>query len=376
MNLPIPTSKSPSHATRLLAALALATLLAIVCAQGASAKTPKSFYGVDTQDSLGQSDYRKMANSNVHVLRLPIYWQLTEPRPSKFDFSRFDAMVKAAAKQRIGVVPYLYGTPRWVAKQLDHRKCGSKCGVYAPRSAKALSAWKAFARKAAARYGPGGRFWAMHPGLHREPIRSWQIWNEQNSKTFYKPKPDPRRYAKVLSNASKAIRGVDRKADIVLGGMFGTPGGGKGNHSLSTAEFLHKLYRVGGIKRQFNGIALHPYSKTVRFVKKQVDYARDALRDAHDLSADLWITEIGWASGGRKSALNVGSKRAQAKKVTEAYKTFERNRRAWNVRGVFWYAWQDSNAANDICFFCAKAGLTTAKGKSKPSLGAYRRVAR
>jgi hypothetical protein len=370
-----PTSLRTSLFSTLLAVIALSAV-AMALAPGASAKTPKSFFGVDTQDSLGKSDYRKMASSHVGVLRLPLYWQLAEPRPSKFDFSRFDSMVKSAAKKRIRVFPYIYGTPRWVAKQLDHRKCGSKCTVYAPRTAKALRAWRTFAHKAAARYGPGGRFWSMHPGLHAEPMRSWQIWNEQNSKTFYKPKPDPRRYAKLLSNASRAIRGEDRKADVVLGGMFGTPGGGKGHHSLSTAEFLHKLYKVRGIKGQFDGIALHPYSGTVRFVKKQVDYARDALRDANDLSADLWVTEVGWASGGRKSALNVGSKKAQAKRVTQVYKAFEHKRRAWNVRAVMWFAWQDSNASNAICFFCSKAGLTTTKGKPKPALGAYRRVAR
>lgn len=369
---------TPTFARGPIALLAIAAMLLLsgALAQSAPATTPKSFFGVVPQDVLNNHDYKKMAGANVHTLRQPLYWQLSQPGRSKFDFSRFDAAVKGAAKQRIRIVPYIYGTPRWVAKQLDHRKCGHRCQVYAPRSSKALRAWRAFARKAVARYGPGGRFWSMHPGLHREPIRSWQIWNEQNSKTFYKPKPDARRYAKLLKNASRGIRSVDRKADIILGGTFGLPGGGKGNHSIATADFLRKLYRVPGIKRKFNGIGLHPYSRTIRFVKRQVTVARQALRKAHDSSADIWITELGWASGGPESGLNVGSKRAQAKRVTEAYNLFKRHRRSWNIRAVMWFAWQDAKAGDSECFFCQKAGLTTTKGKSKPALGAYRRVSR
>ena len=55
------------------------------------------------------------------------------------------------------------------------------------------------------RYGPDGELWKTHPDVDPVPVATWQIWNEQNSPTFYQPEVDPAAYATLLEAAHEAI---------------------------------------------------------------------------------------------------------------------------------------------------------------------------
>ena len=356
---------------RLSTAVLAAALLTALSAFGLSstAAANSSFFGIVPQVPLNTSGYKGIDKAKAGTVRLIMCWPAIQPNASTTDWAGFDNQVRMAADRGIRVLPYPYGSPDWIGG------CSKNCGTHPPSNAKALGRWKRFLRAAGKRYGPGGKFWKGYDGKS-QPIRVWQIWNEQNSKTFFTPKPDPKIYAKMLSKASRALHSQDRKAEIVLGGMFGTPGGGHGNHAIAASDYLRKLYAIDGARKDFEGIALHPYSRSIKFVKKQVTLARSALRKAHDSKTDLWITEIGWASGGKPNPLNVGSKKAQAKRLTDSFKMFKHHRKQWNVRLVAWFAWQDSHASDSFCFFCSKSGLLTEGGKKKAAYSAFRRLAR
>ncbi len=98
---------------------------------------------------------------------------------------------------------------------------------------------------------------------------------------------------------------VDREAEIVLGGMFGTPLGGT-RPAIAAWKYLAKLYRQKGAQKQFDGVAAHPYGSKLDNVKIQLELLRDEMVAAGEGDADLWITEIGWASGGPPNPLNRG----------------------------------------------------------------------
>ena len=57
---------------------------------------------------------------------------------------------------------------------------------------------------------PEGSFWSEHPELPALPIRAWQIWNEQNSPTFFAPKPSVRAYARMLTRPTRRSPAVIR----------------------------------------------------------------------------------------------------------------------------------------------------------------------
>ena len=90
------------------------------------------------------------------------------------------------------------------------------------------------------------------------PVRDWQVWNEANFFYFATP-ASPQRYAKLLKMTSAAIKGVEPSARVILSGLFGDPTAQPPN-GLPAVQFLEQLYRVPGIKSEFDAVALHPYA--------------------------------------------------------------------------------------------------------------------
>ena len=348
----------------------MAALVAAVAVQPAGAATPRSFYGVAPQETLTATDYARMERGKVGTLRIAIFWYEADPVAPMggYNFSSTDAVVANAARSGVNVLPVLIGTPEWVATGLDNRNCGSECAKYAPTSSGALAAWRDFVAAAARRYGKGGTFWSQNPQIPTRPIKAWSIWNEQNSRTFFAPKTKPKLYAKMLDLAAGAIKAQDRSADVVLGGMPQLAGSRK---ATPGSKYLGQLYDVRGAKKDFSGVAIHPYGARLGSVTEQVDLVTEQMKKARDQKADLWVTEIGAGSAKGGHPLNRG-KKGQAKLLTQSFKYFMKQRRKRNVRAVVWYSWKDK--APSLCAWCETSGLFAADGSDKPAWRAFTRL--
>ena len=346
--------------------LALTALLALTAAGTAQAKAPRAFFGVDPQAPLNTQDFDRMGQAKVGSLRFEVHWAGVNPSPGVYDWSNDDKVVTDAARNNIRLIPFIFSTPQWVAK-LDGRNCSpANCLTYAPQKAAALAAWKDFLREFMRRYGPNGTFWTLNPTVPKTPIRVVQIWNEQNSDSFYKPKPNVKKYAKLLEASDEVIRAEDPGTEIILGGMFGTPRQGQ-PPAISAWDFLRKLYDIRGAKKHFDGVAPHPYASQVSKVEAQVELLREEMKAARDSKAELWVTEVGWASGGPPNPLNKGRK-GQAQKLKELFKFFLKKRKSWNVETVEWYSWRDNEATGTgLCTWCPFSGLLTEDFGEKPA---------
>ncbi len=358
-----------------LAALAIAAIATpAALAAPAEAKPPRSFYGVVPQFQLAPDDYKKMGTSRVGTLRTPLVWSLVDPSalPGDEQWGPYDTLVGSAALNGVKVLPTLTTTPDWVSRLDD---CRSQCPSSPPRSGLALAAWRDFLRSAVGRYGPGGSFWLENPTIPARPIRAWQIWNEQNSPTYFTPRPDVPDYAALVTEASRAIKGADPGAEVILGGMFYSPGGGAPPALLSTT-YLKRLYREPGIASRFDGVAVHPYAQSFRDVKLQVELLREVSRKAGDRKVGYWITEIGWAAGRIDHPLVVGKKR-QASKLRQAFRYFTRNRKRLNIRQIDWFSWRDSPPGLTLCVWCPESGLFTRQDFApRPALKAFKKFTR
>jgi hypothetical protein len=355
-----------------LAVVALAILATLTAGVGTSAaKAPASFYGVVPQTSLDSSDFERMGQGKVGTLRTAITWAVIDQSSATDDndWSSVDPIVLEAARNGIDVQPFIFGTPTWVAKGLDGFNCTkSKCGLFAPKSKAALDAFKAFVGEAVDRYGPDGEFWTLHPDVTKTPIRVWQILNEQNSESFYQPKPSPKGYAKVLAAANEAIDARDPAADVVLGGMPELAGSHK---AIPGSEYLEQLYGVSGVDNSFDAVAPHPYGATIGKVSSQIELYRKVMKRAGDSGAAMYVTEVGAGSASGGSSLNRGT-RGQATLLTQIYKYFAKQRTKFNVEAVDWFSWMDSKSS--ICSWCSSSGLLTTKAKAKPSYKAFTKL--
>ena len=409
MNIPLSRSRflTVIHAAAAIALVASATLASPAAAKKA-APPPPTFFGISPQTELNAGDYALMSQSNFGTLRVAIPWSVVDPvaPAGGYDWSSSDRIIAAAASHGIDVQPVLYATPQWVAKDLDGASCDiESCFLYGPRSPAAQAAWSQFVAAAVHRYGVNGEFWgqgtptappggaspclvpslckqsATRPAIDKDaaaaaraqvcgcpgshPIRVWQIWNEQNSGSFYLPAPDPTVYGQIVTSAAAAIRGVDPTAQVILGGMpelAGTPG------VMAGHKFLKKLYKIPGFKASFDGVASHPYGNNLKGMTKQVDLLRKEMVAAKDKRTSMYVTEIGWSSEDGGNWLNLGSS-GQVSMIKKAYKYFTTQRKPLKLRNVTYFTWSDSTSAT-VCEWCGQAGLLDAAFQPKPAFTA------
>jgi GH35 family endo-1,4-beta-xylanase len=352
---------------RLKTTILLLTLAAALAAPATAAALPRTFFGVAPQTALTEADVAYMKSGHIGSIRWPISWAEVQPTErGGYDWSGIDSTVEVAARHGLTVLPFIYGTPSWLAR---------KPTTLPIDSARARHAWTSFLEAAVRRYGPGGEFWAEHDPATAEinyaapipspmPIRNWQVWNEANFFYFAYP-VSPSRYARLLRLSHAAIRSADPSAKVILSGLFGNPDE-SGKRGMDAVKFLAALYRVRGIKADFDGVALHPYAFHVDVLEELTEEVREVVLENHDAGSGLYITEMGWGSQNDPNvvAFEQGVK-GQARELRGAYRYLIGNRHRLDLEGIYWYSWKD-NPAYVACSFCDSVGLFRAGRGFKP----------
>jgi polysaccharide biosynthesis protein PslG len=339
-----------AHSAR---ACLLALVIVLVWAARADAAAPAEFFGVAPAQSIDESDAAQMAAAGVGTVRIGIWWTAVQPAPGAgYDWETTDAIVAMAARNGMSVLPYLLGAPEWATGPTNSPPVDSEV---------ARAGWRAFVLAAVHRYGAGGSFWIENPGVPLRPFTAWEIWNEENSPGYWgeRRRPSPREYAVVLNLASSAIREADPAGQVIVGGL--NVGGG-----INPRRFLGRLYEIPGARRSFDGVSLHPYAATPRDALRQLRAGRAVLTKHGDDEKGIWVTEIGWTSGGAGADVD-SSLTGQAMKLQRSFALMARERRELDLERVIWFTWQD-DPATPVCSWCANAGLLDSTGAPKPAL--------
>ena len=105
-------------------------------------------------------------------------------RGGPFDWSAVDSLRRTAPPRRASkCCRSSTGAPRWAVPTRYRPRDGSP-KTLPVSTGRPAPGWTAFAARAVQRYGPNGSFWAENPAVPKRPIRTWQIWNEENFKYF------------------------------------------------------------------------------------------------------------------------------------------------------------------------------------------------
>ncbi|MGA8216991.1 MAG: hypothetical protein WB771_00365 [Solirubrobacterales bacterium] len=334
---------------------ALAVLVVSLGAAPAGHAAPRAFSGVSPANDPSPTEINRMGPARVGTLRINLYWGAVQPTAgAPYDWGHYDQIVETAAENGIRVLPTVYGSPRWVSRRPN-----------LPPGKKHWGDFRRFVAAAAQRYGHDGIFWNQHPTVPRLAIVWWQLWNEVNSPSFWYRKPNPKQYVRLLKRFHAGIKGGDPRGRIVLAGLFPTP---RIRHGMDGDRFLGGIYR-NRAKRLFDAAALHPYSTTPKQALARAGDMRRIMAEHRDRKAKLWITELGWATGGPRTALTV-SRRRQAKYLHSSFKLLAKNRKRYRIPGVIWYSWRD--VPGGIWF--QHTGLFTSSFDPKPSWRAFTRL--
>ncbi len=362
--------------TRLLALASAAVALAAALGCGndhadeqrSPQALPRDFIGIVAEDALAavprerRRILRRLHAAGVGLIRQTFDWARVERAPGRYELAALDAYVAATASARIEVLPVLFNPPGF---RSSAPRRGAGRATYPPKSPASLGR---FAATLARRYGPKGSLWRTRPRLPRVPIRSWQVWNEPNLPTYWGGDPDPPAYARLLAAAKRALKAVDPHAEVVSAGLP------ESRLGIPFEQFVRRLYEAGAAD-SLDVFALHPYAADAGGALRAVERTRELL-DELDAHAPIWVTELGWASGGPRSPFTVGE-RGQAARVGAVLRDLVDQRRALGVRGVVYFNWRDAPPyPGGQDFFGLHTGLLRRNGSPKPAFDSFRAAVR
>ena len=361
--------------TRALA-LVLAPIATLAFAATAQA-LPAKFWGVVPQSTLSVEQFQRLAQGGVESTRVAFDWAALQPQKGgPIEWGGPDAIVERAALAGIDVLPTVTDAPNWAVRSVRVQGGGGTTApAHLPTTGAAAAGWKSLLTQAIERYGPNGEFWATHPGVPVRPIRTWQIWNEPNFK-FFVAKPNPTEYGKLVKLSYAAIKPADPGARIVLAGLFAQPKGARtpsGKHTSPNwfaSDFLGRMYKTTpGVKTDFSGVALHPYTSAWQNLKPEIEEVRGVLKANRDAGKGLWITELGWSSepANRGDAFAKGLS-GQATQLKGAFTLLSDNQPRWRIQQADWFSVDDLSGA---CNFCGGSGLFGPGFTPKPAWRAY-----
>jgi hypothetical protein len=352
---------------RLAPIILLALLVAAPAAEAAKRTVPRGWLGVIADGPLTRpgaamdGEWDLMAGSGAESVRTAFYWPSAQPSAGAApDLGHYDAVVLAAARRNLPVLPIVTGTPGWAGMTPGDE-------TSPPRDNRTYTD---FLRTLVARYGPGGSLWAEHPEVGRHPIRDWQIWNEPNLTRYWTPPRGQgfaRRYVKLLRAAHRALRDADPGSRTVLAGLP--------NESWTA---LRAIYRRGG-RGAFDVVSLHPYTGKPRNVVKLAELARREMRRAHDARRPIWITELSWPAAKGRTKNTAGfetTDKGQAARLKQGLKLLARSRKRLRIQRVYWYTWLSQEGSPNSFDYSGLRRIRGSKTVSVPALATFRAAAR
>ena len=315
-------------------------------------------FGVHPWEPPSQEEYQRMGAGGVSSIRLLISLDAVSPEPNVRDWRLYDTIIGDAARSGITVDPWFMYLPPWLSAD------ATTLPIYNQTQ---RTAWYSFVREAALRYGVGGSFWRQNPTLPARPMRFWEVWNEPNLRRV-----TARQYASLLRLTRSALRSVSPANRTILGGLYSRP---KPHDGVRPTLFLRRLYKLRGGRRLFDAVGIHPYASRPMGVLRNTRSAREVMDKYGDRRKPIWITELGWTTGGSYWAQSLyrATLPQQAVRVGRMARLLVANRRKLALRRVDWFTWRDLDGSGKL-FWAAYAGLFTADGQPKPAWSAFTQV--
>jgi len=319
-----------------------------------------------------------MVANGVQSERIAFNWAAAQPYASRSDvpagqtsafhngvgnvptnFSTTDQIVRLAAQRGLTVLPTILYTPGWDAATSPGRVIDppKQTGPFANYLTTLID-----------RYGPHGSFWSSNPSVRREPIRMWQIWNEENLTTYW-PQPFARSYVTLLRAARAAIKKADPGAKVVLGAL---------TNYVWVA--LGQIYAIPGARGLFDAVSVNAFTSTPGNLITFLQLVRRSMGAAGDPYKPLIDTEVSWPSGlGQTSQIDDWNTtpRGEARDIQQTLPLLAAQRKSLGLAAFYYYTWMDAEYRGAPSFDFAGLVRYQKGGQviAKPGLAGFKQAA-
>ncbi len=240
----------------------------------------------------------------------------------RYDWTRADLIVRTLAEAHLRWEPVLDYTPKWAQQ---HIKPVRNKYLTSPLPPLHNSDYGAYSAAVARRYGPGGRFWHSNPKLPREPVTTFEIWNEPDCRWTWGPHTDLQDYAKLYMTAYHAIKRVNRHAMVVTAGL-----------AFNQTSLPRLLKAFKGLP--MDGLGVHPYGVDAKRTIAVVNWTEQEMIDYGRGRTPLFVDEYGWNSVPK--SFQAAPKRQVPQDVQQSLVGLARIKR---VREVIPFEWADAS---------------------------------
>ena len=308
----------------------------------------QAFFGMQSHSVPTAKDVAMMKRGGVGTLRA-VFDGGIMGFPEAARWGSYDALMASAARQQIEVLPVLIGIP------------GNRPRLNRPRTRPQRMSWARFVDGVAARYGRGGSFWELHPELEPMPITAYQVWNEPNLPAYWRPADDAAGYLRLVRLTRARLRAIDPKASIVLAGL---PDSRLGTRML---DYVRAIYAQPRARALFDVVALNPYASDAAGVLEKLNDVRAYMDRRGDRATPIWVTEIGWATGGPRSPFRT-SERGQAERINRMFRRLIAARGRLRLGRIIVFGLQDrAYVDTEKPWWGPRVGLFDMAGRPKPA---------
>jgi len=295
---------------------------------------PEDFFGISPDRSpLEKEDFDLLGDFGAVWIRTTARWSGIEKQEGVWNFEFWDDYVdKAKAAGKKVVLVLAFDNPWLYEDHKEHRDLSEREIPY----------FLKYVEQMVDRY--------------RGKVDAFEIWNEPN--WFFWNGSSDHFYA-LSAAAAKKAKEVDPDSVILAGSTFRV-----------NTRFQRNMFKAGAFENT-DGISLHPYASDALNTMKQVDKLRKIM-DEFNYRKPVWITEVGYATGGIYFSSN------KLKRYPEYIVKTLCGLAARGVRNAIWYELMDEynkgeapNRWNPSQFF----GLIYPDKTFKPGAEAFKLVA-
>jgi hypothetical protein len=227
-----------------------------------------------------------VAGMGVRSVRFDINWQgVQASRGASLDFSRYDTYFVNLAQHGLAVYAILDYSANWASSVPSDQ--------HAPPML--VSEFAAFVNAVVARYGVGGTFWSAHPELDSGlAVRRWEVWNEENLNSNWKPVAVAAGYASLFAAAADAIHTRAPGSTVVVGGLAQLP---SANTGIAPGDFLSQMLSAQpSVAAKIDAVGLHTYANTKAGILDPVGALRSVMRSSGLAGVPIDLSEWGTSS--------------------------------------------------------------------------------
>jgi hypothetical protein len=230
----------------------------------------------------------RAAGANIH--RITVNWQSVEPERdvwSEVNWDRYTGLASAFRAQGQRLLVTLSPAPIWARDTGFPRACITPVNCRYPPAEFMLGEWAEYVAEV----------------VRRIPDAVIETWNEPNLDVFWRPRPQPERWARLHATTYWAAKSVDPGTTVLAGGIAGTatPDGGQ---IVPIYKFLSRAYATGRLNHTVDALSTHIYTNNSVAMKKGTVFAgafhdvRRVRNENGDANKPIWLTETGLSTSG------------------------------------------------------------------------------